>query len=603
MTGEYRMRRKAMSALALVLAGWTGSSVLYGQDGASVLHAQDEPAIPQQVPPRRSVQLADGFGMNVSLPREPRLPWTRRWWTRMFDSGVKRLRIGQYENSSERTSWDWVEQTPGRYEVTADLDEAIRSLTDNGVQIEIGLQYSNPLYQGEPGQRPTRVVLPSPGIGEDEEPPNPIFIPPTTEEQINAFVGYVRFMVNRYKSRVKHWELWNEPDLGYWRPLTKNNEELLTKAKAYGRLLCRVADAVHETDPEAKVMTAGFAGQNPLFVQTALAGCAGKIDIVAYHGGFDLRHMPEEGALTDALFREKMVRTTPGIRPQVDFWLNEWAGFKQKDNSKESVQARYLPRIIIYNHAQSVTTLMWTFVPATDGNEGDTYGILHGETFGPDAFQPRPAYRAFEVTSALFAQTTVDSLVEFDIKDVPAEYNHGQLQSYAFRDRMSGKRIYSFWLAVMAEPADQFTPVEATLNVTDPALRTPVLIDVRTGSVTPLTWEGPGRLRVPLKDSVMAVADASYLDWPELPETPAELRVTRTGTRARLRWATYGESTAIEIQRSVNYETWQVAGQSPADKKEFTEPLRAKGHVTYRVRAVGKNGPSAWSNPAWLDVE
>ena len=57
--------------------------------------------------------------MNVSLARDPTLPWGKRWWTRMFDSGVKWPRIGQYENSSERTTWDWVEQTPGRYVVTS----------------------------------------------------------------------------------------------------------------------------------------------------------------------------------------------------------------------------------------------------------------------------------------------------------------------------------------------------------------------------------------------------------------------------------------------------------------------------------------------------
>lgn len=68
---------------------------------------------PQQVPPRRSTQLSDGFGMNLPLPRDPSLPWTRHWWTSIFDSGVKWVRLGQYENSSEKTSWDWVEQTQG----------------------------------------------------------------------------------------------------------------------------------------------------------------------------------------------------------------------------------------------------------------------------------------------------------------------------------------------------------------------------------------------------------------------------------------------------------------------------------------------------------
>ena len=69
--------------------------------------------VPDHVPPKRSSQIADGFGINSDLPRDPYLPWNRWWWTRMFDAGVNWIRIGQYENSSDRTSWDWIEQKRG----------------------------------------------------------------------------------------------------------------------------------------------------------------------------------------------------------------------------------------------------------------------------------------------------------------------------------------------------------------------------------------------------------------------------------------------------------------------------------------------------------
>ena len=69
-----------------------------------------QPRLPDRVPPKRSSQIEAGFGVNSDLPREPYLPWDRRWWTRMFDAGIGWIRIGQYENSSEPTSWDWVEQ-------------------------------------------------------------------------------------------------------------------------------------------------------------------------------------------------------------------------------------------------------------------------------------------------------------------------------------------------------------------------------------------------------------------------------------------------------------------------------------------------------------
>jgi hypothetical protein len=260
-------KRWQLIVILLVIAAWLG--IARGGE------------IPRQVPARRSTQLTDGFGMNQSLPREPHLPWSQRWWTRLFDSGVKWVRLGQYENSSDMMSWDWVEQTPGHFATMPELDEAVRSLTENGVAIEIELQYSNPLFQGEPAARPRRVILPPAGIGQDDEPVNPIFLPPQTEEQIEAFLRYVRFMVNHFKGQVKHRELWNEPNIGYWRPQTRTKEELTAKARGYGKVLCRFADAVHQTDPTAKVISAGLAGPDLLFARTALAACPEKIDIIA----------------------------------------------------------------------------------------------------------------------------------------------------------------------------------------------------------------------------------------------------------------------------------------------------------------------------------
>ena len=103
-------------------------------------------AIPKQIPPRRSSQIHDGFGINSDLPRDPHLPWNRWWWTRMFDAGVKWIRIGQYENSSDQTSWDWIERKRGVLEVPPQLDDYVDSLVDNGVDIQVQLLYGKSRY-------------------------------------------------------------------------------------------------------------------------------------------------------------------------------------------------------------------------------------------------------------------------------------------------------------------------------------------------------------------------------------------------------------------------------------------------------------------------
>jgi hypothetical protein len=41
--------------------------------------AQATRPVPQKVPPKRTSQIQDGFGINSDLPRDPYLPWNR-WW-------------------------------------------------------------------------------------------------------------------------------------------------------------------------------------------------------------------------------------------------------------------------------------------------------------------------------------------------------------------------------------------------------------------------------------------------------------------------------------------------------------------------------------------
>jgi len=557
--------------------------------------------VPSKIPRRRATQLLDGFGVNLDLPRRPRMPWTKSW-TPLFDSGAKWVRIGQYENSSEKISWDWVEQTPGHYAVPVDADEAVRSLLDNGISIEAELQYSNPLYAEDRSKRPARVTLPPPGIGPGDNPVNPIFLAPRTDEQIEAFLGYVRFMVGRYKGRIKHWELWNEENIGYWRPEIEKTQQ----AKWYGRVLSRFADAVRAADPDAKVMFGGLAGPDLEFAANALADGADKLDIMAYHsypgdGPFGFGRPPEEiDALHGGAAFRKGVLSIPGIRPDLEFWLNEWNVCPKAKGSNQSVQARYLPRFYLEHLAHNVRGFIWVFMPATDGNEDNMLGILEGDTQGPDAFQPREAFFAFQNLSAVFGQTVRDPGDEDALKPVEP-YARGELRSFWFRDRASGRRVFACWLAIPADPKDDFKPVNAEMTVADRSITRPVLLDIRTGEVRELRWNDPARrtVTVPLKDSVMAVADARFLDWPETPQTPAELVAERRGAEVTLRWKPSPGAVRFEVERSDDFKPWLPVGEVTAPAAEFSERSSAASRSTYRVRATNTNGRSPWSNPAW----
>src|SRR5437868_4644074 len=95
--------RRALPIVCLALLS-VSSTQISRADGA------DNSELPSTLIPRRSSQIHDGFGINSNLPRALYIPSNRWWWTRMFDAGVNFIRIGQYENSSDYTSWDWVER-------------------------------------------------------------------------------------------------------------------------------------------------------------------------------------------------------------------------------------------------------------------------------------------------------------------------------------------------------------------------------------------------------------------------------------------------------------------------------------------------------------
>ena len=78
----------------------------------------------------------------------------------MFDAGFKWIRIGQYENSSDRTSWDWIEQRRGVYTSSQELEDYVDSLVDNGMDVQVQLMYGNQMYTTPSGKVPDVSVGP-----------------------------------------------------------------------------------------------------------------------------------------------------------------------------------------------------------------------------------------------------------------------------------------------------------------------------------------------------------------------------------------------------------------------------------------------------------
>jgi hypothetical protein len=98
----------------------------------------------------------------------------------------------------------------------------------------------------------------------------------------DAWGRFVTALVNRYKDKIKTWELWNEPDIWiYW----QGTREEFAKFLRIG------AEAVRKADPDAKIVFPGIA-YDPYFVMEMFRdhGLSKYFDIVNCHNYYETWH-------------------------------------------------------------------------------------------------------------------------------------------------------------------------------------------------------------------------------------------------------------------------------------------------------------------------
>ncbi len=582
-------------------------SVLLSSMAIGASAAEKQSGVPERIPPKRSSQIDKGLGgVNTSLPRDPYIPWNRWWWTRMFDAGIAWARIGQYEDTSDITGWDWIEHKRGEFGALPELDDYVDSLADNGIKIQLQLLYGNPMYTSPAGKVPDEITPTPASVHNRDMNLYSVFWPPKTPEQIDAFIRYTKWMVNRYRGRIRYFALWNEQDGTYWNPGAN--------AAEYGRLLGAFVKAVRETDPTAKLVYGGQATLSTDFARTALDACqcASGLDVFAYHtypGGYAQNAPPESvdygafGPLTPKALREA-VRSFPGIRPDLVFWDDEFNSLPDlPSGSDETVQAKYVPRLMLYNWANGIASWIWEWINDTSSSEGDNFGVIHGMMFKPSDFTARQVFDPVQNLNALFADTERDDSITISSPDFAGIQKDAgaPVLAYGFRSP-KGKAVVGYWLAEHSWPHNVYATKYVTLTLKNTGIEHPVLANIYNGEIKPLEWKAGTRdtlERVPLLDSVQAIVDADYFDWPVLPEAPSSLEAKVASDSAQLTWEPHGgDTTAMAVERRTgDHGSWERVAKLPAGAREYTDSSLAPGQsLSYRVRALNDAGESAYSN-------
>ena len=201
---------------------------------------------------------------------------------------------------------------------------------------------------------------------------------------LRAWREWNRTLATHYKGRVRYYEIWNEPDLGFFQGTAPEYLELLKAA----------SEEIKAVDPTAIVMTGGFAGMDLRdhkadVLELTLDKGQPFFDRVAYHrhGPFARLQREVDGSLLPLM--KKYGVTQP-------LYFNETAMGLSYD--LEYGQAVELPKRLAFVWSRGATGYHYFNAWNREGEKSSARGY---NMINPD-FSPRPVYVAYnEMARAL----------------------------------------------------------------------------------------------------------------------------------------------------------------------------------------------------------
>lgn len=409
-----------------------------------------------------------------------------RAYPRLAQLGVKWARV--------QTGWARCEPEKGRYDF-AWLDAVVDQLLEIGIQPWFNLGYGNRLYTPE--------AKDASAVG---------WAPIFTEEAHTGWTQFVQALTKHFAKRVRHWEIWNEPNIAtFWRPQKPN-------PKDYVELVKLTAPIIRQEVPQAVVIGGALAGMPIQYLQECLqAGLANYVDRLSFH---PYGPTPEKNYTQRVeQFRKLLTQYRPGLalwqgecgcpsrRSDVSGWTLE------KMSWTEERQAKWLLRRILsdleqevelasYFHTVDLLRYNWGEGPT---NFDQSMGLLRGTDFSP-----KPSYFAYQSLCTLFdAETRRNQTVQMTAESsTPSTQKSGNPEIHIVGFERKGFLLAAYWT-----PMDLFQPwttqsIRLRLTAKEKVkLANPVLIDPLHQDV----YELPAP---PQEQSSLLLADLPLYDFP-----------------------------------------------------------------------------------------
>lgn len=304
--------------------------------------------------------------------------------------------------------WQNTEIKKGVYDWTA-YDELTNNLDKRGLRAIYILDYSNSLYEDE-------VEFKDPINGTIHKGT----ASPSNQESIDAFARWAASAADHYKESNIIWEIWNEPNISFWRPEPDVDQ--------YIKLALATCRAVRSVCPDA-ILTGPATSQVPFpFLEKFLAsGVLEYLDAVSVHPYRNYSMSPETAIREYKELGEIIARCKPANRKHIPIISSEWGYSSATKGLTTETQSQYLVRMQLANLLYGIPVSIW-YDWKNDGDNPSDFEHNCG-TVTSDLV-PKPAYisaqamnnqlRGFVLTKRIPLENDLDFILAF--KNLEGKY-------------------------------------------------------------------------------------------------------------------------------------------------------------------------------------
>jgi len=275
-------------------------------------------------------------------------------------------------------SWSGTERTKGQYSWDG-YDELTANLEKRGLRALYILDYSNALYEDT-------VTSVDPIDGKEVK----AIAAPRKPDSVAAFARWAAAAAEHYRGRGVLWEIWNEPNIGFWKPQPDVQD--------YATLALATCRAIRQADPQATILAPASSGFPwPFFESLFQAGVLEYLDAVSVHPYRNYSQGPETAAADYLRLRALIERYAPPGKKALPIVSGEWGYATHAKGVSLDTQAAFIARQQLANLAHGIPLSIW-YDWKNDGTDAE-YNEHNFGTVTHD-LQPKPAYRAVQTLTS-----------------------------------------------------------------------------------------------------------------------------------------------------------------------------------------------------------